>query len=288
LKAADFDYFRATSVDEAVRLLGDYDAGEARVIAGGQSLMPMLNMRLWRLSALVDINHVPGLEKLEANDQETVVGALVRYAMLENSPVAAERLPLLVDMVKYIGDRQVRNRGTIGGSLVQGDPTGEMPLACLVLGARVRVQGPNGIRQIPMDAFYEGSYAAALEADEILTEIVFPKHPQHSAFMELTRRHGDFCVLSVAAAGNRAADGRWHDVRIGLGGLNDTPVLAREAARLLEGALLTDEDIAAAAQAALEVLDPASDIRASAEYRTHLAPIYVRRVLQKLRASVQA
>jgi carbon-monoxide dehydrogenase medium subunit len=287
MKAADFVYFRATSVTEAVRFLGDYDAGEARVIAGGQSLMPMLNMRLWRLSALVDINQVPELGRLEAKGDETVVGTLVRHATLETSPVAAERLPLLVAMVKFIGDRQVRNRGTIGGSLVQGDPTGEMPLGSLVLGARVGVQGPNGLREIPMEAFYEGSYAAALESDEILTEIVFPKHPQHFAFMEFTRRHGDFCVLSVAATGNRSADGRWHDLRIGLGGLSDTPVLAEAAAVLLEGGLLTDADIAAAAQAALAVIDPASDIRASAEYRAHLAPVYVRRVLQKLRASAQ-
>jgi carbon-monoxide dehydrogenase medium subunit len=287
MKAADFVYFRATSVTEAVRFLGDYDAGEARVIAGGQSLMPMLNMRLWRLSALVDINHVPELGRLEAKGDETVVGALVRHATLETSPVAAARLPLLAAMVKFVGDRQVRNRGTIGGSLVQGDPTGEMPLGSLVLGARVGVQGPNGRREIPMETFYEGSYAAALESDEILTEIVFPKHPQHFAFMEFTRRHGDFCVLSVAATGNRALDGRWHDLRIGLGGLNDTPVLATAAAALLEGGLLTDADIAAAAQAAVAVIDPASDIRASAEYRAHLAPVYVRRVLQKLRASAQ-
>jgi carbon-monoxide dehydrogenase medium subunit len=287
MKAADFVYLRATSVTEAVRFLGDYDAGEARVIAGGQSLMPMLNMRLWRLSALVDINHVPELGRLEARGDETVVGTLVRHATLESSPVAAARLPLLVAMVKFVGDRQVRNRGTIGGSLVQGDPTGEMPLGSLVLGARVGVQGPKGRRDIPMEAFYEGSYAAALESDEILTEIVFPRHPQHFAFMEFTRRHGDFCVLSVAATGNRSLEGRWRDIRIGLGGLNDTPVLATAAAALLEGGLLTDADIAAAAQAALEVIDPASDIRASAEYRAHLAPVYVRRVLQQLRASAQ-
>ena len=288
MKAADFVYLRATSVTEAVRFLGEYDAGEARVIAGGQSLMPMLNMRLWRLSALVDINRVPELGRLEARGEETVVGTLVRHATLETSPVAAARLPLLAAMVKFVGDRQVRNRGTIGGSLVQGDPTGEMPLGALVLGARVGVQGPGGVRQIPMEAFYEGSYAAVLESDEILTEIVFPKHPQHFAFMEFTRRHGDFCVLSVAATGNRSPDGRWHGLRIGLGGLNDTPVLATAAAALLEGGLLTDADIAAAAQAALEAIDPASDIRASAEYRAHLAPVYVRRVLHKLRASAQA
>src|SRR5579863_1893328 len=176
VKAADFDYIRANSVDEAVRYLDEY-GGDARVIAGGQSLMPMLNMRLWRLSALIDINEVPDIAQVEANGDETVVGALARHALIESSPVVAQRLPLLSKMVTFVGDRQVRNRGTLGGSLVQGDPTGEMPLGCLVLGARVRVQGAGGRREIPMESFYEGSYAATLEYDEMLTEIVFPPHP---------------------------------------------------------------------------------------------------------------
>ncbi|MGF6873045.1 FAD binding domain-containing protein [Paraburkholderia sp. MM5477-R1] len=286
MKAADFVYIRATSVAEAVNHLSEY-GGESRIIAGGQSLMPMLNMRLWRLSALIDVNRVPGLDRLEASGEETVAGAMLRHAALERSSLAAERLPLLATMIGFVGDRQVRNRGTIGGSLVQGDPTGEMPLGCLVLGARVRAHGPDGAREIPIESFYEGSYATALQFDEMLTEIVFPKHPQHFAFAEFSRRHGDFCVLSVAATGNRSSDGRWQGVRLGLGGVNDTPVLAGEAAARLEGSLLTDDDIAAAAQAALEVVDPASDIRASAEYRTHLVPVYVRRTLQKLRAHPQ-
>lgn len=287
MKAADFDYIRANSIDEAVRYLDEY-GGDARVIAGGQSLMPMLNMRLWRLSALIDINEVPGIAHVEASGAETVVGTLARHALIESSPVVAQRLPLLSRMVTFVGDRQVRNRGTIGGSLVQGDPTGEMPLGCLVLGARVRVQGAGGRREIPMESFYEGSYAATLEHDEMLTEIVFPPHPQHFAFLEFTRRHGDFCVLSVAVTGNRSADGRWHDVRVGLGGVNDTPVLATGANELLERSRLSDDDIATAAQAALAVCDPPGDIRASAEYRTHLVPVYVRRALQQLRASAEA
>ena len=287
MKAADFDYIRANSVDEAVRYLDEY-GGDARVIAGGQSLMPMLNMRLWRLSALIDINEVPDIAQVEANGDETVVGALARHALIESSPVVAQRLPLLSKMVTFVGDRQVRNRGTLGGSLVQGDPTGEMPLGCLVLGARVRVQGAGGRREIPMESFYEGSYAATLEYDEMLTEIVFPPHPQFFAFLEFTRRHGDFCVLSVAVTGNRAEDGRWHDVRVGLGGVNDTPVLATPATERLEGTRLTDDDIAAASQAALAVSDPPGDIRASADYRAHLVPVYVRRALQRLRADAQA
>jgi aerobic carbon-monoxide dehydrogenase medium subunit len=286
LKAADFVYLRAETVEEAVAHLADY-GGDARIIAGGQSLMPMLNMRLWRLSALIDVNRVPGLDALHARGDETVAGAMVRHATLETSPMPAERLPLLAHMIRFVGDRQVRNRGTLGGSLVQADPTGEMPLGCLVLGARAVAHGSGGAREIAIDSFYEGPYATALEYDEMLTEIVFPKHPPHFAFTEFSRRHGDFCVLSVAAVGERAPDGRWHGVRIGLGGVADTPVLAREAAALVEGTRLTDDDIAKASQAALRVADPASDIRASAEYRAHLVPVYVRRTLQQLRAHAQ-
>lgn len=284
MKAAEFVYLRPASVAEAVDCLSEY-AGEARVIAGGQSLMPMLNMRLWRLGALVDINHLAELARIEAQGEETLVGALVRHATVETSPLVAERLPLLAAMIRHVGDRQVRNRGTLGGSLVQGDPTGEMPLGCLVLGARVRVQGPGGVREIAITDFYDGAYAATLEFEELATEVVFPRHPQHHAFLEFARRHGDFCVLSVAVTGNRDADGRWRDLRIGLGGVNDTPVLAQAAAARLEGTRLAEGDIAEAAEAALAVIDPASDIRASAEYRAHLVPVYVRRALQQLRAN---
>jgi carbon-monoxide dehydrogenase medium subunit len=284
MKAAHFTYHRPTSVDEAVAFLDDY-GGAARVIAGGQSLVPMMNMRLWRPVALVDINRIPELGEVRTEGTSTVLGALVRYATLERQPLVAERLPALPQIVRHIGDRQVRNRGTVGGSLVQADPTGEFPLACLVLGASVRVVGPEGVREIPVAELYEGSYATVLELEELLTEVVFPPSPAHFAFTEVTRRHNDFAVISVLAVGDRGPDGRWHDVRIGLGGIADTPVLADAAAALLDGSDLSDAVIAEAAALAVEVADPPSDIRASAEYRRHLVPVYVRRVLTELRES---
>ncbi|WP_106475897.1 FAD binding domain-containing protein [Phytohalomonas tamaricis] len=291
MKAADFLYHRAGSVAEAVTLLDEY-AGEARLLAGGQSLMPMLNMRLWRLGALIDVNQVPGLDGIEAEGEgdleETRIGALTRYVSLERSEVVASRLPLLAEMVRHIGDRQVRNRGTLGGSLVQGDPTAEMPLGCLVLGARVRVESGRGSREIAMGEFYDGSYAAALEFDEMVTEIRFPRHPSHFAFSELTRRHGDFCVLSVAVTGECDSDGCWHDLRIGLGGVSDMPVPAEAASARLSGTRLTDDDIREAAALTVEDIDPPSDMRATAEYRTHLVPVHVRRALQQLRARASA
>ena len=161
MKSADFIYHRATDIADAVRYLEEYGGG-ARVLAGGQSLVPMLNMRLWRPDALIDINALTELAELSAHGDETRIGALVRYATLEFSPFVTERLPLLAAMVAFVGDRQVRNRGTIGGSLVQADPTGEMPLGCLVLDARVGVVGPSGSRTIGMTDLCEGAYRASL------------------------------------------------------------------------------------------------------------------------------
>jgi aerobic carbon-monoxide dehydrogenase medium subunit len=287
VKPAPFTYHRPSSVAEAVARLAEYQ-GEARVLAGGQSLVPMLNMRLWRPAALVDINEVDDLDEIRVEGDTTVLGALVRYATLERSALVAERLPLLARVVPHIGDRQVRNRGTVGGSLVQGDPTGEMPLACLVLGAVVTATGPRGERRIPVEDFYAGSYATVLSPDELLTAVEFPRHPQHLAFHEVCRKHNDFAVLSVAVTGDRGADGRWTALRIGLGGVADTPVLATAAAQALVGTELADADLDAAAALALEVVDPPTDIRASAEYRRALVPVHVRRALAALRASAAA
>ena len=287
MKSADFAYHRPSDIAEAVRHLQHYDGG-ARVLAGGQSLMPMMNMRLWRPDALVDINGLTDLAKLTAEGDGTRIGALVRYSTLEFSPLVAEQLPLVKAMVAFVGDRQVRNRGTIGGSLVQGDPTGEMPLACLVLGATVSTLGPSGARTIAMGDLYEGAYATTLAPDEVLTEVRFPPHPPHFAFRECCRRHNDFCVLSVAATGQVTDDGRWSGLRIGLGGVNDTPVLAEASMARLEGSGLDDTEIAVAGEAALDAIDPPDDIRGSAEYRAHLVPIYVARVLSDLRASALA
>ncbi|MGO8855837.1 MAG: FAD binding domain-containing protein [Steroidobacteraceae bacterium] len=287
MKASDFLYHRATAIEEAVGYLDDY-GGSARILAGGQSLVPMLNMRLWRPSALVDINAIADLAAIHVHAEDTVLGATVRHVTVETSPVVAARLPLLAHMVRCVGDRQIRNRGTLGGSLVQGDPSAEMPLACLVLDARVTVVGPRGPREIPMDAFYEGSYAAALKPDELLTLIVFPKHPPHFAFREICRRHNDFAVVSAAVTGHREADGRWTNIRLGLGGVHDMPILASNAMSLLDGSRLLDADIAAAAAEAQRCVSPPSDMRATEEYRRHLVGVHVRRVLSTLRCSVPA
>ncbi|HWG60974.1 MAG TPA: xanthine dehydrogenase family protein subunit M [Streptosporangiaceae bacterium] len=286
MKPAPFGYHRASSVSDAIALLTAYE-GSARVIAGGQSLVPMLNMRLIRPDALVDVNGLADLAHVRPDGDTISLGALVRYTTIERSPLIAARLGLLARVVGHIGDRQVRNRGTIGGSLAHGDPTGEMPLACLVLGATVGVTGPSGRREIPVAGLYEGSYATVLRPDELLTEIIFPPSPSHFAFAEQCRRHNDFAVVSVAAVGDHQPDGTWANVRIGLGGVADQPFLAGSAA-VADGSRLSDDSIAEAAEAAVQIADPPSDIRASAEYRRHLVAVYVRRVLTELRSAGSA
>jgi carbon-monoxide dehydrogenase medium subunit len=282
VKPAPFAYVRAVSVADAVQVLDD-EGGMARVLAGGQSLVPMLNMRLMRPSALVDINGLDEeLGRIDTEGSETVVGSLVRYSTLETSSVISERLPLLQHVARYIGDRAVRNRGTLGGALAQSDPTGEMPLACLALDARVVARSTRGERIVPIGDFFAGAYANALEPDELLVAVRFPIAPARFCFFERNRKHNDWAVLAVAALGEVDGGGRWSSVRIALGGVNDRPVLAREAARRLEGRRWDGAVIDEAAELTLEAVDPPDDVRATAEYRRHLVPVHVRRVLREL------
>ncbi|AWT53061.1 xanthine dehydrogenase family protein subunit M [Mycolicibacterium smegmatis] len=282
MKPSRFAYYRPSSVAEAVTTLQAHD-GAARVLAGGQSLTPMLNMRLWRPEALIDINDIDALDHIDVDGPRTTLGALVRYSTVERSALLAERLPLLVEMVGHIGDRQVRNRGTVGGALAHADPTGEVLLACLTLDATVIVESLKGVRRVPVTELYDGSYSTVLAADEIVTAVEFDRSPAHHAFGEICRKHHDFAIVSVAVCGELASDGTWHDVRVGLGGVADTALRLSAAEALLSGSTLADEDIAAAAALALGVIDPPDDIRASADYRRHLTPIQIERVLRDLR-----
>lgn len=282
MKASDFLYHRPATIEEAVGLLADY-GGSARILAGGQSLLPMMNMRLARPSSLIDICDLDAMKEVRIEGDRTVLGAMVRYRCIEEDPVIRERLPALPHMIRWVGDRQVRNRGTVGGSLVQADPTGEMPLAALVLGAELEILGPRGVRTVPIEDFFVGSYATALEADEMVLEIRYPRHPAHFSFFEVNRRHNDFAVVSVLVVGDVAPDGSWRGLRIGLGGVDETPVLARNAMRRLEEGGLSEPAIAEAAEAAAAEISPASDIRGSEEYRRHLTKVYVARALRALK-----
>ena len=275
MKPAPFAYVRPDTVEAAIGALAEHE--DVRVLAGGQSLVPMLHMRLMRPAALIDINRIPELDGIAISGNEVVIGALTRYSTLEASPLVAERLPLLQDVVGHIGDRQVRNRGTIGGALAHADPVGEIVLACLALDATVVARSIDGTRELAMRDLVLGPYTTALEPNELLVEVRFPESPGSCTFFELGRRHNDFAVLAVATAGTRAG-GQWSGLRVVLVGAEDRALLVP-----LEDSALDDDAIAAAADDCLAASDPQDDIRASAEYRRHLISVHVSRQLRKLR-----
>jgi carbon-monoxide dehydrogenase medium subunit len=277
VKPAPFEYVRVASVDEAVTALAERE-GEARLLAGGQSLVPLLNMRLLQPEAVVDVNRVPGLAEIEEEGGYVTIGALTRYCQVEWSATIGSRLPLLTEAVSYIGDRQVRSRGTVGGSLAHADPTGEMPLAALALDATVVVQGPDGARELPAEDLFLGPYFTSLEPAEMITAVRYPYRERAlSAIVEHARKHGDFCVIGVAAVGE-PDNGGWKSVRIALAGVSPSPYVGAE----LSDTRLEPDVIESAVEACIEGSDPSDDVRASAEYRRHLIPIYVKRALQEL------
>jgi carbon-monoxide dehydrogenase medium subunit len=282
VKPAPLEYVRVTTVADALAALARFD-GNARLLAGGQSLVPLLSMRLLRPTAVIDITAIPGLDRITPGDGVVRVGALARYASLEASSLVRERIPLLARAVPFVGDRQIRNRGTLGGALCHADPAGEMALCALTLGARLRIAGAGGRRQLTSEEFFQGPYTTALDATDMLEEIEFPDGAGTEAVvLEHARRHGDFAVVSVAVTGQPDADGTWRWIRIGLGAVADRPRYAERASALLAGTRLPSAAVREAAQRCLEEAEPASDVRASAEYRLHLIPILVERALTEL------
>jgi aerobic carbon-monoxide dehydrogenase medium subunit len=284
VKAAAFDYVAASSVPEAAAVLGE-QPGEARILAGGQSLVPMLAMRMVQPAVVVDINGVGGLDAISVRDGALCIGALARYSAIERSPLVTRHAPLLADALRHVADRLVRNRGTLAGSLAQADPSGEGPLASLAIEAVVVAQSTAGRREIPVGDLLLGPYETSLQPDEVIVEVRVPIVPaRRHVFLELARRHGDYAVVSVAALGVPAQDpGTWRSVRVVLGAAGPLPFVAEHAGALLAGGPLTDAAIEEAAQSALGAAEPASDARASARYREHLVPVYVRRALGLLR-----
>ena len=283
MKPAPLEYLRASTPADAVAALERFE-GNARLLAGGQSLVPLLSMRLLRPAAVIDITAIPGLDGITAGDRVVRVGPLARYSSLESSPVVRERIPLLARAVPFVGDRQIRNRGTLGGALCHADPAGEMALCAVTLGARLRTVGAAAERrELTAEAFFQGPYTTALEPTEMLAEIEFPDGAGTEAVLvEHARRHGDFAVVSVAVTGQPAADGTWRWIRIGLGAVAGRPRYARSASERLAGTRLEPAVVRDAAERCLADAEPASDVRASAEYRRHLIPILVERAVGRL------
>ena len=269
---AAFDYVRAGSADEAVRLIGEH-GDEAKFLAGGHSLLPLMKLRLAQPSVLVDIGRITDLSYIRDGGDHIAIGALTRHMDIENSSVLAEHVPLLAHAASHVGDPQVRHRGTIGGSIAHADPASDLPATTLALGATYVVQGPNGTREIAATDFFQGFLESALAADEMLTEIRVPKMQGAGwSFQKFNRRAQDWAIVGVACV--RHLDG---SAGVGLVNMGATPILATSvSAALASGASVTD-----AAQQASAEADPQSDLNASVEYREHLAKVLVRRALEE-------
>ncbi len=280
MKPAPFEYFAPETVEEAASILDRYE-GEAKLLAGGQSLVPLLNMRLARPRALVDLNRLPGLDGIREEDGRIVIGAMTRQRDVERSEVVTRAQPLLNEAVRLIAHPQIRNRGTLGGSLAHADPAAELPASALALDAEFVVTGPGGSRRIRAADFFVTFLATALEPNEVLTEISFPKEQPDcgSSVKEVARRHGDFALAGAAATVSLEGE-RCSEVSLALFGVGYAPVRASAAETVLRGETINDVLLeAASAKAAEAVEEPIGDIHASSELRRHLAKVMTRRAL---------
>lgn len=288
MKPPPFGYFDPGAVADVVSLLKEHE-GEARILAGGQSLMPLLNMRLARPRVLIDMNRVAGLDYIHEADGGLAVGAMTRQRALERSELVKSRQPLLHAATLLIGHPQIRNRGTIGGSLAHADPTAEYPAVAVALDAELRVVGPEGERIIRAADFFVSYLTTALGPAEVLTEVRLPALPEGSgwSFVEIARRHGDFALVGVATTVTLEGGGSCSASRIVLFGVGPKPVRASRAEELLIGERPSERLLDLAGQKASEECEPLSDIHASSEYRQHLARVLTRQGLAEAVARAQ-
>ena len=280
MKLPYVDYEAPETVAEAVDLLAEHQ-DEASVLAGGQSLIPLLALRLARPALLIDINGLGELSGVSAADGWIAIGAMTREYVAEESQLVADAVPLLAAALPLIGHEAIRSRGTIGGSLAHADPAAELPAVALALGAEFVVRGRSGERVIPAAEWFEGYLATSRRPDEILVEVRFPAAGPDTgaAFQEVARRHGDFAIVGLAASLS-FADGAISDARLAFSGVADVPVRAADAEEFLAGERPSPEVFEEAARRATAGLDPPADLHGSAEYRKKIAATLVRRGLQ--------
>jgi aerobic carbon-monoxide dehydrogenase medium subunit len=287
VKPAPFDYLAPRSLDEALEILAT-QGHDAKILAGGQSLIPVLNFRLAQPALLVDINALAELDFLRPeSDGGLTIGALVRHRRLERESEVARRVPLLAEAVPFVAHPQIRARGTFGGSLAHADPAAEFPAVAIALGARLRLQRRGGDRWVEARAFFTGLFATALEPGELLTEVRFPPNPERAgaAFLEVSRRHGDYAQAGIAARVVLDAEGLCREARLVFLSVGEGPVDTARAAAGLVGAPLDQGAIAEAARiAATEEIDPVGDIHASADFKRHLVGVLTARALRLARA----
>ena len=283
MKPAKFAYHAPNSLADALSLLTRY-AGEARVLAGGQSLIPMMNFRVATPSALIDLNRVPDLGYIRHESDIVRIGAMTRQRKIEFSGVIADTLPLLRDAIKLVGHLPTRSRGTIGGSLAHADPAAELPMMLQVLEGEVVARGPEGERVIKAGDFFRSPLATALTSEEILIEVRFPVMPGNAGYAveEFARRHGDFAICAVAAVLVREGE-RCVKARLATSGTGPVPLRLKAAERVLEQLGLDDAAIEEAATAAAREVEPLSDQNGSVDFRRHLTRVLTGRAL--LRAS---
>jgi aerobic carbon-monoxide dehydrogenase medium subunit len=279
VKPAGFDYYAPASVEEAIEILAR-EGEEARLLAGGQSLVPMMNFRLVRPSAIIDLNRVESLAFVEEEGPVVRIGAMTRQRTIEFSPLVAAKLPLLRDAVGWIGHLPTRTRGTIGGSLANADPAAELPMVLRALDGEVVARGPAGERRIPAADLVQAPLTTALSADEILTEIRMPAMAANAghAIEEFARRRGDFAIAAIAAVLMPQGDGGIV-ARLATAGIGPVPRRLREAEAIIEERGLGADAVAAAAAKAAELVEPLADNNASADFRRHLTGVLTQRAL---------
>ncbi|MGD0051995.1 MAG: FAD binding domain-containing protein [Vulcanimicrobiaceae bacterium] len=285
MKPVDFRYVRPRTLDDALGELARAN-GEAKVIAGGQSLGPLLNMRLARPALLVDVNALPGLDALDERTEDVRFGATVRQRDAERSATVARRLPLMRDALPFVGHVHTRNRGTVVGSIVHADPTAELPLVARCLDAVVEIVGPRGRREVPVADFYLGYLTTDLAPEELVVAVRFPAPTpaagavRATAFTEMARREGDFALVAAAAQLDVARDGRIVDARLGLAGIGGVPVRLCAGEELLRAAADPPRAFGAVVAAADAAIDPDGDLHATAAYRRSVAATLLGRVLE--------
>jgi CO/xanthine dehydrogenase FAD-binding subunit len=280
MKPAPFEYFAPASLDEAVTLL-EAHGEDAKVIAGGQSLIPLMNMRLATPKYLIDINKIEGLDQIREVDGHLEIGALNRHYMIASSPLIQEKCPLLAEAVNHVAHRQVRYRGTFGGSVAHADPAGEFPTVVTALDGEIKLVGPDGERWIRPEEFFMGYLMTTIEPDEILTEIRVPVTPTGSGFSvyEFARKANYFAIAGAVCVLSAEGD-RVEQVALGLLGVSPAPVKPREAEDLLRGHVFSDKRVEEVAKSVMESVEPDSDLHGSEAYRREMAGVVTRRALQ--------
>lgn len=284
MKPAPFHYVRPERLDEALETLAEH-GDEAKILAGGQSLIPVMNFRLAQPAVLVDVNRLAELDFVTVGDDGGLrLGALVRQSRLEGEAAVARRAPLLAEAVPFIAHPQIRHRGTVGGSLAHADPAAELPAVAVALDARFRLVARGGERWVAARDFFGGLFATALEPGEMLAEVAVPPRPERTgwAFQEVSRRPGDYAMVGVAARVSVDGGGRCTDVRLVYMSVGDVPVEVRFAEA--SGEEPSEELLASLAARAEAQVDPAGDIHAGAEYRRHVAGVLARRTLRRAAA----